>query len=74
MTWLPHVKRCVLASSSPSLQVVASSCHRGFEDLELDLSRVEIRPSGVRVLVEPQVFNCSPIWSRMANGWCSTKS
>jgi hypothetical protein len=28
----------------------------GFEDLELDLSRVELRRSGVRVPVEPQVF------------------
>ncbi len=27
-----------------------------FEDLELDLSQVELRRSGVRVLVEPQVF------------------
>jgi pimeloyl-ACP methyl ester carboxylesterase len=29
----------------------------GFEDLELDLSRVELRRSGVRVPVEPQVFD-----------------
>ena len=28
----------------------------GFEDLELDLSRVELRRSGIRVPVEPQVF------------------
>jgi pimeloyl-ACP methyl ester carboxylesterase/DNA-binding winged helix-turn-helix (wHTH) protein len=28
----------------------------GFEDLELDLARVELRRSGIRVPVEPQVF------------------
>ena len=29
----------------------------GFEDLELDLSRVELRRGGIRVPVEPQVFD-----------------
>ncbi len=44
------------AISSALVEGYRPSVIVGFEDLELDLSRVEVRRSGARVPVEPQVF------------------